>query len=115
MRVTPSQTGLRHSLCNVIDLLLNCHFPTNGRKGLPGYRETLIEFFEAMEDLSIKLLPLFATALSLPSDYFDPFFPKYRNIAFQRLSHYPADPLEEDQYNSSPHTDGTFLTLLATN
>lgn len=89
-------------------------FPNQWPEGLPGYRETLNEFFEAMEELSIKLLPLFATALSLPSDYFAPFFPKYRTIAFQRLSHYPADPLEEGQYNSSPHTDGTFLTLLAT-
>ena len=89
-------------------------FPNQWPEDLPGYRETLVEFFETMEDLSIKLLPLFASALSLPLDYFDPFFTKYQNIAFQRLSHYPADELEDGQYNSSPHTDGTFFTLLAT-
>lgn len=89
-------------------------FPNQWPDNLPGFRETLVEFFETLEDLALKLLPLFATALALPSDYFTPFFPKYKNVAFQRLSHYPSDPLEEGQYNSSPHTDGTFLTLLAT-
>mgnify|MGYP001159532535 CR=1 FL=1 len=89
-------------------------FPNQWPQGLPGFRETLVNFFETMEELSLSLLPLFATALDLPPDFFEPLFLKYQNIAFQRLSHYPPDPLEEDQYNSSPHTDGTFFTLLAT-
>lgn len=89
-------------------------FPNQWPNGLPGFRQALVTYFETLEDLSLKLLPLFATALGLPADYFAPFFPKYRSIAFQRLSHYPSDSLEDGQYNSSPHTDGTFLTLLAT-
>lgn len=89
-------------------------FPNQWLDDLPGFRETAVEYFETLEDLSLRLMPLFATALNLPADYFTPFFPKYKNIAFQRLSHYPPDPLEESQFNSSPHTDGCFLTLLAT-
>ncbi len=89
-------------------------FPNQWLADLAGFRETVVEYFEKLEDLSLKLMPLFATALDLPAEYFTPFFPKYETIAFQRLSHYPSDPLEDGQYNSSPHTDGSFLTLLAT-
>lgn len=89
-------------------------FPNQWLADFPGFREIVVEYFERLEDLSLKLVPLFAAALRLPAEYFTPFFPKYKNIAFQRLSHYPSDPLEDGEYNSSPHTDGSFLTLLAT-
>ena len=83
-------------------------------EGLPGFRTRLVEFYEMLEDVSLKLLPLFALALDLPADYFAPFFPKHESVTFLRLSHYPADALEEGQYNASPHTDSSFFTLLAT-
>ena len=67
-------------------------FPNQWPEGLPGYRETLIEFFEAMEDLSIKLLPLFATALSLPSDYFDPVFSKISQYCLPAPFSLPGRP-----------------------
>src|SRR5215212_8675631 len=38
---------------------------------LPGFREFLLGYWEAMERFSQKLLPIFATALDLPSEYFD--------------------------------------------
>lgn len=80
---------------------------------LPGYRETLIEYFDAMEALAFSLLPLYAGALGLPRDWFDPHFEQAQITL--RLSHYPPVACEEEQYGLSPHTDAGFMTLLADN
>ncbi|MBI2202352.1 MAG: hypothetical protein HYU41_00600 [Candidatus Rokubacteria bacterium] len=41
---------------------------------LPGFRETCLEYFQAMEAFGRRLMPLYALALDLPDDYyfFDP-------------------------------------------
>jgi len=78
---------------------------------LPKFRETLYAYQLAMEKLSLKLLPVYARALELPADYFDPMFkaPEY----YQRCAYYhPEEHLEEGQYALAPHSDGSFLTLL---
>ena len=80
---------------------------------LPGFRETLLEYFDAIEALSLRLLPVYAEALRLPADFFDHAFLKTRPMGILRLSHYPAMPCEEDQFNASPHIDGDFITFLA--
>jgi isopenicillin N synthase-like dioxygenase len=64
-----------------------------------------------MEQLSLKLLPIYARALGLPADYFESMFktPEY----YQRCAYYhPEEKLEEGQYALAPHSDGSFLTLL---
>lgn len=81
---------------------------------LPGFREVLVDYYETMEELGIKLLPLFARALDLPVDYFAGDFEKSATQSFLRASHYPPDALIEGQYSCGPHTDGSYLTLLAT-
>ena len=80
---------------------------------LPGYRETLIEYFDAMEAMAFRLLPLYARALGLPRDWFAPHFDQAQITL--RLSHYPPVPYEAEQYGLSPHTDAGFMTLLANN
>ncbi len=80
---------------------------------LPGFRDTLIEYFEAMEALSLRLLPVYATALGLPEHFFDPAFVHSRPLGILRVSHYPATQCEENQFNASPHIDGDFITILA--
>lgn len=80
---------------------------------LPGYRETLIEYFDAMEAMAFRLLPLYAGALNLPAHWFDPHF-RDAQITL-RLSHYPAIDHEDEQYGLAPHTDAGFMTLLANN
>lgn len=79
--------------------------------GLPGFRETILEYFRTMEALGRKLLPLYALALDLPRDYFLPLFDgAHINL---RLSHYPANAAAEDnQFGIAPHADAGFLTLL---
>lgn len=82
-------------------------------KNLPGYRETLVEYFHTMEALGKRLVPLYAVALDLPKDYFEPSFRKPQVTL--RLSHYPVIEHDEHQYGLAPHTDAGFMTLLPQN
>ena len=80
-------------------------------EGLPGFRETLLEYFYAMEALGHLLLPIYARALDLPADYFAaPFAPAQITL---RLSHYPPVEHEQNQFGLAPHSDAGFMTLLA--
>lgn len=78
------------------------------------FQETMKAFFEAAEDLSLQMLPLYARALDMPPDFFQNKFPKDRCLNALRVSHMPPDPLEDNEFNICPHTDGSFMTLLAT-
>ncbi|MBM4258418.1 MAG: isopenicillin N synthase family oxygenase [Deltaproteobacteria bacterium] len=80
---------------------------------LPGFRDALLEYFAAMEELSLRLLPVYATALRLPEDFFDPAFVHSRPMGILRVSHYPGTACDVNQFNASPHIDGDFITILA--
>ena len=80
--------------------------------GLPGFRETCVAYCTAMEGLAKRMLPVYAAALDLPANFFATAFaePMYT----LRLSHYP--PVEDyaaDEFGIAPHTDTSFLTMLA--
>ena len=81
---------------------------------LPGFREVIVDYCETMERLVQQLVRLYARALGLPAKYFDQAFkqPQYK----LRMTHYPhqADP-PDDEFGIAPHTDTSFLTLLAPN
>ena len=82
--------------------------------GLPGFRETVVAYCDTMERLVRRLVPLYARALGLPPTYFDAPFaePQYK----LRMTHYPNQPaLADDEFGIAPHTDTSFLTLLAPN
>ena len=83
-------------------------------KHLPGFREAIVTYCESMEQLVRKLVRLYARALRLPFEYFDQPLrePQYK----LRMTHYPyqAD-LGEGEFGIAPHTDTSFLTLLAPN
>ena len=79
---------------------------------LPGFHDTVVAYCQAMERLCKRLLPAYAVALDVPPPYFDEAFrePQYA----LRLSHYPpAESGEDAQYGVAPHTDSSFLTMLA--
>ncbi len=82
--------------------------------GLPGFREAVLDYAGAMERLGLSLLPLYATALELPADFFDGRFapPMYT----LRMSHYPQqEGSNENEFGLAPHSDTSFMTLLAQN
>jgi isopenicillin N synthase-like dioxygenase len=81
---------------------------------VPGFRETAIAYYDALETLAQRMLPLYARALDLPADYFDA--KCERPYSSLRLSHYPpVEAYDENQFGIAPHTDSTFITLLAQN
>lgn len=75
---------------------------------LSGFRGAVEAYCEAMERLALRMLPIFAVALGLPSDYFEPAFaaPLFR----LRLSRYAPTPAGE--YGINPHVDTSFFTIL---
>jgi isopenicillin N synthase-like dioxygenase len=98
------------------DVLADRRFRSANRwpHDLPGFRETVAGYCEAMERLVQKLVRLYACALGLPAAYFDEPFrePQYK----LRMTHYPNQEfLAEDEFGIAPHTDTSFLTLLAPN
>ena len=67
-----------------------------------------------MERLVHKMVRLYARAIDLPAEYFDAAFqdPQYS----LRMTHYPhQDGPVLDEFGLAPHTDTSFLTLLAPN
>lgn len=98
------------------DVIANKRFrgPNQWPDKLPGFRETIVAYCDAMEDLALSILPVYALALDLPADHFAPSFrdPQYT----LRMSHYPYTPqLDENEYGLAPHADTSFMTLLAQN
>lgn len=81
--------------------------------GLPGWRETLLDYFSEMETLSDRLLRAFALALELDETWFLEFYRK--PLTQVTLLHYPPQPPQapERQYGIRPHADATAFTVLA--
>jgi isopenicillin N synthase-like dioxygenase len=82
-------------------------------KDLPGFREAALAYYDAMDDLAQKLMPLYARALDLPADYFADKCD--RPLTGLRLTHYPPVEYGENQFGIAPHSDSSFITLLAQN
>ena len=81
---------------------------------LPGFRQTVENYANTLEALGKRLLPIFATALEMPQNFFTEAFksPLYR----LRMTHYPPLAQAErpaDEYGIAPHVDTTFCTILA--
>lgn len=74
------------------------------------FRRSVLRCCQEMEDLSMAMLPIYASALDLPADYFATAF---RSPLFRfRLSRYPSTPPGE--FGINPHVDTSFFTLLFT-
>lgn len=82
-------------------------------QGLPGFRETVLEYYASMDALVARLLPVYALALDLPQDFFKPAFRE--SMSTLRLTHYPSMAYDEGSFGVAPHTDSSFVTLLAQN
>jgi isopenicillin N synthase-like dioxygenase len=88
--------------------------PNQWPDDLPGFREAVTAYCDAMEQLALRLLPLYSVALDLPPGFFPSAFnePTYT----LRMSHYPPQDVPEDnEFGLAPHTDTSFMTMLAQN
>ena len=80
-------------------------------RDLPGFREDVLAYMHAVEQLGMRMLPIVARALDLPLDFFSDYF-NPANLQL-RLLHYPVrDERVPDQYGAGAHTDAGFLTFL---
>ena len=79
----------------------------------PGLRPALEACYAAMEGLGLRLLEVFARALEVPGDYFQPFFDEHAFVF--RTQHYPHQDKEpgEGQLRGGAHTDYGAMAILA--
>lgn len=82
-------------------------------ENLPGFKNTLYQYREAMLNLSHRLVTAFVLALGITPYELEKLFidPAY----LLRLLHYPAQEINvaPDQFGLAPHTDASFMTILA--
>jgi isopenicillin N synthase-like dioxygenase len=80
---------------------------------LPGFREAVEAYEQAMHGFCLRMIRPLALALGLPRDWLAPFFEQ--PTTFLRLLHYPPQPPDspDDAFGSAPHTDYGFITILA--
>ncbi|HYO71047.1 MAG TPA: 2-oxoglutarate and iron-dependent oxygenase domain-containing protein [Archangium sp.] len=80
---------------------------------LPGFQETALEYYRAMEHLFHHLMSLIARAADLPGEFWKPFFTRHCG-ALTGIG-YPEPPAElcrPDVERMGAHEDGTMLTIL---
>jgi isopenicillin N synthase-like dioxygenase len=81
--------------------------------GHDAMRTAMIRYFKTMEGVGDKLLPILARALELPADWFVPFFRDEPHINLRFLHYPPQESDDDEQFGAGPHTDNSFITLLA--
>lgn len=87
------------------------HGPNYWPESLPEFREAMLDYQQEAEKLGMHLARLYALALDLPVEFFDEAFTDCHIT--QRITHFPSQEVEEGAYGSAPHTDSSFMTILA--
>lgn len=85
--------------------------PNRWPDALPGFRESVLAYTDAVDALGRRMVRVCAVALGLPAEYFDEAFAESQ-FSF-RLTHYPPVAAQANQFGIAPHTDANFLTFLA--
>jgi isopenicillin N synthase-like dioxygenase len=89
------------------------HGPNQWPENLPGWRETMSSYYDALTALGTQILHAFAIALDLPETFFD----EHLTTPMTTLGplHYPPQSgrITEAQIGAGAHTDYGCLTLLA--
>ncbi len=79
----------------------------------PGIRADMTAYFRAVGTLAATLVQVFAASLDLPPTWFDDKFDDEPNSTTRFIHYPPHETTEENQFGSAPHTDNSFLTILA--
>src|SRR5438046_8893198 len=83
-------------------------------ESLPGFREPLVEYCDALERLAQRLVRVYPRARNLPATYSDA---PFTDLQYKlRATHYPPRlQAPEHEFGAAPHPDTSFLTLLSPN
>ncbi len=76
-----------------------------------GYRETILEYINAVTQVGHTVMKAISLSLGLPADYF---YVKYGldPLILFRIFHYPAQPVSQNEWGVGEHTDYGLLTIL---
>ncbi len=80
---------------------------------LNGFRDIVEHYMDEVQALCTRLLPVLASSLELPHDFFASSFDE--PSCTQRLSHYPVTEYGDNDWGLAPHTDSSIMTLLPAN
>ena len=91
--------------------------PLRGRNQWPdghdGMRAAMLRYFKTLEAVGERMLPVLARALDMPADSFAPFFENEAHVNLRFLHYPPQDTDDDEQFGQAPHTDNSFITMLA--
>jgi isopenicillin N synthase-like dioxygenase len=91
--------------------------PLRGRNQWPAgheaMRAAMTRYFKTLEALGERMLPVLARALDMPADAFSPFFANEAHANLRFLHYPPQEPGDDEQFGQGPHTDNSFITILA--
>jgi isopenicillin N synthase-like dioxygenase len=90
---------------------------------LPAFRATMLEYYDALAELSARLTRVFSLGLGMPADHFEPVLRRGAHTSYLRLNYYPpcneatlaeraVRAGEPTPLGISPHKDAGFLTVL---
>jgi isopenicillin N synthase-like dioxygenase len=79
---------------------------------LPGFRETMLAYYDAALDLGVRLSRAIALDLGLAEDHFDGVF--HEPLAALRVLHYPPASGAAGEIGAGAHSDYGVVTLLMT-
>jgi len=80
-------------------------------ENLPGFKEAVQDYHQRVELLARQFLPLWATCLDMPLDYFAKFF-EAPHLTLSLLRYPPQKAIGNRQYGIAPHTDNSMMTFL---
>jgi isopenicillin N synthase-like dioxygenase len=81
--------------------------------GRAAMRAAMVRYFEAMEALGERMLPVLARSLDMPAGFFAPFFADEAHVNLRFLHYPPQETDDPEQFGQGPHTDNSFITFLA--
>jgi len=91
--------------------------PLRGRNQWPeghgGMRSAMVTYFKTLDGVGARMLPVLARALDMPADAFAPFFQGEAHVNLRFLHYPPQDVDDDEQFGQGPHTDNSFVTILA--
>ena len=76
-------------------------------------RAAMVRYLKTLESVGDRMLPVLARSLEMPADFFAPFFANEAHVTLRFLHYPPQDVDDDEQFGQGPHTDNSFITILA--